>query len=189
MKIHTLPYTTTLKMRFLSKDEDYLILSNDKEYLELSLLTFKERKHFQYYSNDIEGICSYGIDKSIFPKNQTIKNFCSQKENEQTRFIINENFDPMNMENFPFMSLRKCFKNINYQTPLIEYSKYYFKIIKKSNNYDDIYGPLNPQLMWIYHNDFEGLEKSLQEYGYISNHEHYMSPLEYSFKLNYNNCN
>jgi hypothetical protein len=187
-KLFSLELDSQLKIRFLSQNEDSLVLSSESQYLEISLLTFQPMKCTDYYLDDLEKVCFYGFDKSTFPLNQKVLSFCSQKVDEETRLMIFEDFDPMSIESFPLVSLQRCFKQTNYHPHVEAFSKYYFMKIKKHNNLDKFYGGLNPQLMWIYHNDNKALENSLGQYGYIRSHEDYLSPLEYSFKLNSNNC-
>lgn len=187
LKIHQLGIGFPFRICFVSKDQHHLILSNEEIYWELSLLTFRNRKQIMYNDHNSETVY-YVLDREIFPLNKNIVNFCQQISQSKTKLVIFDSFDFMNLDEFPFFHLKSCFKRNNYLPSIQAFSQYYFSIVSVHNNHDHLYGPLNPQIMLIYHNDYIALEDNLENYKYISNHEWFLSPLEYTFKLNYFNC-
>ena len=186
-KIHQVDIEDRFRLSYLSHNDEYVVLCSQKEFLELSLLNFEPRKKIGYFDTKTD-FATQVLDKEDLPWGTAVTDFCAQEAGRETRLAVYEQFDFMNLEQFPFLALAACFNKNNYRRSVREYSRYYFSLIGKNNNFDNIYGPLNPQLMFVYHNDYAGLQENLEEFGYVSNHQSYVSPLEYCFMLNYYNC-
>lgn len=188
IKIFQMDLSRKFDLRFLSRDEEHIIISNHENYFELSLFHFRKRKNLENYLEDDSRVCYWVLDKRVFPQRRRVPEYFLQRSGEESKLFVYEDVDLMSLNFFPLLGLRGCFKKNSYLRYIREYSEYYFFFISKNANYDDMYGPLNPQIMLIYHNDYANLEANLAQFGYISNHKHYLSPLEYCFKLNYYNC-
>jgi hypothetical protein len=93
--------------------------------------------------------------------------------------------EPLSLCNFPYVPLQSCFRDEDYENPILNFAKYYFKQLNKLEQVDEIYGPLNPLIFSIYHNDTKLLETLLSKYFYARSHRGYCSPLEYAFRQGY----
>ena len=187
VRIHRFEVDPGTEINFVSRNQKFLVLSDGHVYWEVSLLNFRRRKRIDCLDQDA-GQAWHVLDKEVFPLNQRVKRFCRQGAGVESRILVLDGFDSMNLDRFPFHALRGCFKKNNFRAHVAEYSRYYFSAVGVSDNYDDTYGPLNPQLMLVYHNDHASLEADLARHGYSSNHARFVSPLEFCFKLNHYNC-
>jgi hypothetical protein len=93
--------------------------------------------------------------------------------------------ESLSLTNFPFIPLQSCFRDEDYENPILNFAKYYFDQLNKLQQVDSIYGPLNPLIFSIYHNDTKLLETLLNKYFYARCHRGYCSPLEYAFRQGY----
>jgi hypothetical protein len=93
--------------------------------------------------------------------------------------------EPLSLTNFPFVSLQSCFRDEDYENPILSLAQYYFHRLGDLENVDEIYGPINPMILSIYHNDTKLLETLLNMYFYPYSFRNYWSPLEYAFRQGY----
>lgn len=93
--------------------------------------------------------------------------------------------ESLSLSSFPFVSLQSCFRDEDYETPILNFAEYYFHQLEELQHMDEIYGPLNPLIFCIYHNDTKLLETLISKYFYPHTHRGYYSPLEYAFQQRY----
>jgi hypothetical protein len=90
--------------------------------------------------------------------------------------------DLLQIWEFPFDDYIECFSTVNYKKYIRSFAEYYFAKIKETNYKDDLFGPINPLIMSIYHNDHQLLEELLTKYRYPHKILKYVSPLSYAFE-------
>lgn len=93
--------------------------------------------------------------------------------------------EPLSLTSFPFVPLQSGFRDEDFENPILKFAEYYFHRLKQSEHVDEIYGPLNPMILSIYHNDTKLLETLLSRYFYPCSFRGYWSPLEYAFRQGY----
>jgi hypothetical protein len=75
--------------------------------------------------------------------------------------------------------------SLDYKKHILNFSEYYFSKIKTTNYDDDLFGPLNPLVMCVHHNDTKLLEELLSTYRYPRTTKGNITPLSYAFENNY----
>jgi hypothetical protein len=98
-------------------------------------------------------------------------------------FFTHEDF--LQICDFPFNQIVESFSSLNYKKHILNFSKFYFSKIKKTNYNDNLFGPMNPFVMCIYHNDSKLLEELLNTYRYPRSIEGEVTPLSYAFANHY----
>jgi hypothetical protein len=86
---------------------------------------------------------------------------------------------------FSFNDIIESFSPLNYKTHIRSFSKFYFSKIEETSYNDDLFGPLNPLLMCIYHNDTKLLQELLNTYRYPRTIKGDLTPLSYAFDKKY----
>ena len=164
-------------------DEANLMIIYDRaNYYVLDLDELQIKRIISVASDNLENFI-YLLDFNILiPGFNWNARFHTQKKHKIFTVTFNEN---LNLKTFPFEDLLKCFLKKNYKKNLITYARYYFESIKNTDRKDYIYGSLNPLLFAIYHNDSNLLEDLLDKFFYPKQIFNYVSPLEFSFALNY----
>ena len=82
---------------------------------------------------------------------------------------------------FPFEHLQNSLLSENYKESLLKFAEYYFSQLTESNE-DYTYGPLNPLLICLYHEDVPLLGELLDKYKYPSKVHGYFSPIYFCVK-------
>jgi hypothetical protein len=159
-----------------------MIIYDRRNYYELDLDELKFQKTLSVCTDKLESF-EYMIDFNLLNSGiQWNATFHTKNKHRIVAVPFKENFK---LSTFPFEDLLKCFLKKNYKKYLITYSKYYFTNIEKTQRKDYLYGSLNPLLFAIYHNDSNLLEDLLDKFFYPKQINKYVSPLEYSFAMNY----
>jgi hypothetical protein len=74
---------------------------------------------------------------------------------------------------------------VDYKKNIFIFAEYYFSKIKETNYNDDLFGPMNPLTMCIYHNDTKLLQELLDTYRYPTSIKGDHTPLSYAFDKKY----
>lgn len=166
----------------LLDDRNLLLIYDRANYYELDLDEFTFRKTHSLVDQETKGY-QHLMDFNLFaPASTWNVTFHSKNKHQLLSVPFAENLD---LGAFPFQDLLKCFLKKNYKKYLKTYAKYYFESVGKHERKDFVYGSLNPLLFAIYHNDSNLVEDLLDKYFYPSQIVNYVSPLEFSFALNY----
>lgn len=166
----------------LLDSRDLLIVYDKKKYYELDLDEFKFQTVLSSSSKALQSFRLLINFPVLTPGARWNATFYTKNKHQIFSVPFQENLDLLN---FPFEDLQKCFLKKNYKKFLEKYAEYYFEQIKETARKDFIYGSLNPLLFSIYHNDSNLLEDLLDNYFYPNKIINYVSPLEYSFAMNY----
>ena len=159
-----------------------MVIYDRKNYYELDLDEFKFKRILSASSDALENFRFLLNFNILVPGSKWIATFYTKNKHQIFSVPFQENLD---LKYFPFEDLLKCFLKKNYKKYLLTFSQYYFDSLQKSDRKDFVYGSLNPLLFAIYHNDSNLLEELLEKYFYPKEIVNYVSPLEYSFAMNY----
>jgi hypothetical protein len=88
----------------------------------------------------------------------------------------------------PVDILAKCFSDKDNRASLISFGEFYSETISKFNNFDYIFGPLNPYIFTIFYSEEQTLQYLLENFEYPKSNLDFYTPLEYSFLRNENDC-
>lgn len=166
----------------LLDSHDIMIIYDKKNYYELDLDELKFRLVLPASSEALENF-RYLLNFTVLvPGSRWSATFHTKNKHQIFSVPFQENLD---LISFPFEDLLKCFLKKNYKRFLKTFARYYFGQLKESDRQDFNYGSLNPLLFAIYNNDSGLLEELLENYFYPRKIVNYVSPLEYSFAMNY----
>jgi hypothetical protein len=88
----------------------------------------------------------------------------------------------------PVDILVKCFSEKDNRNSLIQFGEFYSETISQTNNFDYIFGPLNPFIFTIFYSEEQTLQYLLENYKYPRSMTGFFTPLEYTFMRNENDC-
>ena len=162
-----------------------LLVYDDSNYYEIDLITLNFRRKTKIIGPNIP-TRTMPFNLNLFPKNRVFQVPFFKEEVFDISFIVN--LETLNLKEFPFHYLQRCFSKEDYYRPVKKYAVYYFKKLKALNYEDTLYGPLNPLFFAVYHNDMTLLEDLLDHYRYPKQIKEYLSPLAFSFINNYNSA-
>lgn len=166
----------------LLDSQNILVIYDKKNYYELDLDQLKFRAVLSVSSEAFENF-RYLLNFSVLePGSRWSATFHTKNKHQLFSVPFQENLD---LKSFPFEDLLKCFLKKNYKRFLKTFARYYFGRLKESDRQDFNYGSLNPLLFAIYHNDSGLLEELLETYFYPRKILNYVSPLEFSFAMNF----
>lgn len=183
--IHTFNFKKHVgQFYIIENDEDCILTVYDEiNYYEIDLETLYIRKTISVFDNN-ESNVPLNIEQLPVNKKVIIPYFIEDVNGIE--FLASP--ETLNLKEFPFETLSKCFNKEDYRESVKFFSKYYFNKIAGLKYEDDIYGPLNPIYFAIYHNDMGLLEDILDKERYPKFIKNYWSPLQYSFKFNYHSA-
>lgn len=92
----------------------------------------------------------------------------------------------VNINTFPFDSIKKMIQSTNYHTPILRYADYYYRHLQTMR--DEIFGCLNPLLITILHGDSKLLNSILERHGYPLEFALSETPIEFSFRQHQLSC-
>ena len=180
--IYQVETTKPIDETILLDDMNLLLIYDRGQYYELDLDEFRFRRVISCSSEALESF-RYLVDFTrVQPGQRWSATFHTKNKHELFAVPFSEN---LNLKYFPFEDLLKCFLKRNYKKFIQSYAEYYYEALETFARKDFHYGPLNPLLFAIYHNDSNLLEDLLDRYYYPKKIENYVSPLEYAFALNY----
>lgn len=162
-----------------------LLVYDDSNYYEIDLVTLNFRRREAIISLESANQ-SMPFNLNLFRRNHNFLVPFFKEEVYDISFIAN--METLNLKEFPFNYLRRCFSKEDYTGPILQFADYYFKKLEDLNFEDTVYGPLNPLFFAIYHNDMTLLETLLDKYRYPKQIKEYWSPLAFSFVYNYNSA-
>lgn len=162
-----------------------LLVYDDSNYYEIDLVTLNFRRRDKIIGLDSQNR-NMPFNLNLFRRNHSFTIPFFKEELSDISFIAN--METLNLKEFPFHHLRRCFSKEDYTGPILRFADYYFKKLAELNFEDTLYGPLNPLFFAIYHNDMRLLENLLDQYRYPKQIKEYWSPLAFSFVYNYNSA-
>ena len=166
----------------LEDDQNLMFIYDRANYYELDLDELKFKKTLPLFREKLDNF-QYLLNVNLLsPSSQWNATFYTKNKHSMLAVPFKENLD---LRSFPFEDLLKCFLKKNYRKYLLTFAEYYFSKLAQSDRKDRFYGSLNPLLFAIYHNDSTLLEDLLDKYFYPRQIQDYVSPLEYSFAMNY----
>ena len=166
----------------LLDDQNILLIYDRNQYYELDL---DELKFNKIYKNSSENLkeARYLLDFTKLSTG-TKFNITFHTINKHTLYAV-PFIENLELKYFPLDILLKCFLKKNYKKYVNYFAEYYYKKVVIAKRKDWVYGSLNPLLFAIYHNDSNLLEDLLDKFFYPFKIYNYVSPLEYSFAMNY----
>jgi hypothetical protein len=166
----------------LLDDQNIMLIYDRNQYYELDL---DELKFNKIYQNSLEILETPRLLLD-FTKLQPGQNWnvVFHTMNKHTIYAV-PFIENLELKYFPTDILLKCFLKKNYKKYIHSYAEYYYDKVGAAKRKDWVYGSLNPLLFAIYHNDSNLLEDILDQYYYPFKIYNYVSPLEYSFAMNY----
>jgi hypothetical protein len=180
--IYRVETTKNIDETILLEEQNLLLIYDRDFYYQLDLDQFTFKSTLPLY-NQVTQNFQHLLDFNLF-STCTSWNVTFRTKNKHCLLSV-PFVENLNLNSFPFEDLLKCFLKKNYKKYLMTYAEYYFNSIDHSERKDFIYGSLNPLLFAIYHNDSNLLEDLLDKYFYPGQIVNYVSPLEYSFAMNY----
>ena len=165
------------------KGEEKLIIYDRTHYYELDLNTLEFQRKISYRSEQDPSQLQLPFNVDLFEKGEVFSTLIFNSDIKEITFITKNKIIHPHL--FPFSALLRCFNTKDYTEPVLEFSRYFFSQISQTNHEDFDFGPLNPLLFAIYHNDMDLLEQILEEYAYPKAVHHYWSPLAFALKFNY----
>lgn len=173
-----------LDIYLIEGDDEKLFIYDEEYYYELDLTSLEFQKKVPLFPD------GDNLEESQVPFNFQVFSYgevfrIPDFGNKINQILFVTNTETLDLNLFPFTALLRCFDKEDYATPIIEYADYYFKKIETTNREDEFFGPLNPLLFVIYHNDMELLAHILTEYQYPKSFINYWSPLAFAFRFNY----
>ena len=161
-----------------------LLLAYDKlYYYELDLNEFRLRRKIRVSEPGPTGGFRLLVDFTLLPASTEFSaTFHSKNEHTLASIPFSEE---LNLRVFPFHDLSQSFLKKGYRRYVLAFAKFYFNRLEQQERKDFVYGPLNPLFFAIYHNDSNLLEDLLDTFFYPKRINGYVSPLEYSFAVNY----
>ena len=181
---HTIEFDSKVKeMSVMEEGDQKRLLVYDKtKYYEFDIENLNLRLEKQIYDPKLF-LMSLPFNLSLYPKNEEFKVPIFKNKLNDISFFLN--YDILYFNEFPFDHLLGSISTNNYYHHIKEFAKYYFSKIKATNYIDSQYGPLNPLILAIFHNDIDLLKELLEKYPYPKEVNNYWSPLAYAFVQNY----
>lgn len=165
----------------LLDDKNSLLVYDRAFYYDLDLDRFKIRRKLAASSNSLD--FRLLLDFNMLPPGTDFSATFHTKIKHSLSAV--EFAEPLSLKRFPFEDLAGSFLKKGYPKHVRSFAEYYFHSLEKNGRKDFFYGALNPLLFAIYHNDSSLLEELLERHYYPKEITNYVSPLEYSFALNY----
>jgi hypothetical protein len=163
-----------------------LLVYDNSFYYEIDLVTLNFRTEERVVKPGAKKNSAMPFNINLFPKNITFEIPIFKEEVYNISFIAN--METLNLKEFPFDALIKCFNSTSYVPYVKEFAQYYFRKLKSLNQEDTVYGPISPLFIAIYHNNMGLLEHLLDHYCYPYQTKEYWSPLIFAFINNYNSA-
>lgn len=166
---------------------DNLLVIDKSNYYEISTQSMETRKIYNLLPNlGQSSNPRMVLNVDVFPRAEPI-NLPEMEVRIPVMNIITD-IDMLNLNEFPFESLGKCFEEESLQDSIMRVADYYFKKIRQTNAEDYIYGPFNPLLIAVYHNQTDLLKNLLEKHFYPQSTKNYLSPLTFSFLCSYHSA-
>lgn len=165
---------------------DNLMVIDKANYYEISTESMETRKIFRLLDSPGNVGSKLVLNVDVFPSSQPIQ-LPSMEERIAVLAVVTD-IDMLNLNQFPFESLSRCFEEEGLQESILRVAEYYFRKIRETNAEDHIYGPFNPLLFAIYHNQTDLLKTLLETYFYPQSTKNYISPLSFSFLRSYHSA-
>ena len=183
--IYSLDFKSDILSMNIQEDESdqLLLIYDDSNYYEINLETLKTTRKISIFGQNQIVTPSMPFNINIVSENKEFVLPTFSEEVVEISFIANS--ETLNLKEFPFEHLAKCFSKEDYLNPIKNFATYYFKKLELLNYEDSLYGPLNPIFFALYHNDMGLLEYLLDKYRYPRIVKNYWSPLEFAFRHNY----
>jgi hypothetical protein len=177
--VHTIPLDSKIQNVILSELLLVLGVYTEFDYYEICLKDLTVLKKIKIVSPDQE---------TTFPLNMSLlkgqmQTFSNYEVGEVS--LIYSRGDNIFLPSFPFSSLKNSFDSLCYRSAIKEFAHYYFEKLEQMDGKDSVFGPLNPLLFAIFHEDMFLLEELLQLYGYPKQVCDYDSPLSFALKHEY----
>ena len=167
----------------IEREDEKLFIYDQTHYYELDIDTLEFQKKMAIRSKEESSKSLLPFNFELFKEGEVFYIPTFNTDIEELTFITD--IETLDLHMFPFSALIHCFDKEDYARPILEFSRYYFRRIAEMNQEDIYYGPLNPLLFAIYHNDMTLIERILEENLYPKAVHDYWSPLAFAFRFNY----
>jgi len=166
------------------KNYDVLVVYDEMNYWEYEINKFRVKRHIKLDRESNPGSLCLPLNIDLIPEYQEIT-LPYYSENKISLKLIKRP-DRFDILNYGPQKILKCFRENNHRAHIRKFAEFYFSQIK-DNMYDDLwYGPFNPYLFAIYHNDAALVEELIDKYWYPRTIKNYTSPLVFAFKMKSN---
>jgi hypothetical protein len=182
--IHKLEFPTEIIGIYLVENEKIkrLLVYEQKTYSELNLYNLRVVRQQEMQKNKNKGLV-VPVHLDILPNNKSLRLPFFRGGVSSVRFVSDA--ESFNLFSFPFYQIPECFSKNNYKKNILLFAEYYFETIRKFDFIDGLFGPLNPFILAIFHNDITLVEHLLEKFRYPQQVLGYFSPLSFAFEYGY----
>ena len=170
-------------LRIVTDPEEILLIYDTKVYYEIEVESLRITKKVEFINEESKRSIILPLNFDLMAEGRLFKLPKCQKQIKKLKFL--NDIDTLSLNRFPFTSFFRCFRKEDYQRHVMLYAEYYFERIKLFNFEDWFYGPLNPLIMAMYHNDLNLLENILDNFQYPRAVFTYWSPISFAFRYHY----
>lgn len=162
-----------------TRQDHRLLVYERTVYQEFDLESFRVVRREEFGSRDSKSF-EIPLNLDFFEANRSFHFPHFQRAISDIRFV--KDSESFGLFEFPFTSLPRCFSHYNYKQSVLRYADYYFGRLASFDFSDIVYGPLNPLVFCVYHNDVHLLEEVLKRHRYPKSVSGFHSPLSFAFK-------
>ena len=170
-------------LRIVTDPEEILLIYDTKVYYEIEVESLRITKKVEFINEETKRSIVLPLNFDLMAEGRLFKIPKCQKRIKSLKFL--NDIDTLSLNRFPFTSFFRCFNKEDYQRHVMLYAEYYFERIKLFNFEDWFYGPLNPLIIAMYHNDLSLLDNILENFQYPRAVFTYWSPISFAFRYHY----